>query len=293
MHVRVRSVVAVAAVTLVAGVVNAGAGATWPGPSPVYLALGDSWAAGWNADSPSESYVEQVRTQLQERWNCRRGWRQQRSSPCTHLQLVNLAQPGATTPDLIAAQLPTARRLLRARNRNRTARDDVHVVTLHVGGAEGISAAAAGCVNGVDPACISTLHTVVQAYRRDLERVLSELRVAAGPRTRIAIGTYDVAPCPPSRSPVSREIATTLLGGGDLLVDGLHDVMRAVAPKHDVHVAEVAGTLTAADWSPDCLHPDNLGHDKITNAFLAVLPSPDPAGALRADAAGFAARRTG
>ena len=47
--------------------------------------------------------------------------------------------------------------------------------------------------------------------------------------------------------------------------------MRATAARYDVEVAEVFGDLAANDWVGDCLHPDDSGYDKVTDAFLEVL----------------------
>lgn len=65
---------------------------------PLYIVLGDSWAAGVGASAPSEGYVPQVHAALQRKLHCRTGPGRRRG--CQQLALVNLAQTGATTPSL-------------------------------------------------------------------------------------------------------------------------------------------------------------------------------------------------
>ena len=91
------------------------------GLNPAYVALGDSWAAGFGASSPSEGYVPQLRAAVQLKLHC--GPRRRRG--CKRLELVNLAQGGATTPSLIETQLPAAIALLEERNRDHDRRNDV------------------------------------------------------------------------------------------------------------------------------------------------------------------------
>ena len=62
------------------GVSAAAAGARGgsAGRAPVYLALGDSWAAGVGASAPNEGYVPQLHAALQRKLHCTRaaaaGW---------------------------------------------------------------------------------------------------------------------------------------------------------------------------------------------------------------------------
>jgi hypothetical protein len=84
---------------------------------PVQLALGDSWAAGFGATPPeTEGYVPQLHEVLKRDYNCSPAASPNAKGGCKHLQLVSVAVPGATTPTLIANQLPQASEILRARN---------------------------------------------------------------------------------------------------------------------------------------------------------------------------------
>jgi hypothetical protein len=69
------------------------------------------------------------------------------------------------------------------------------------------------------------------------------------------------------------QLGALVLEGGGPLPQGLHDIIRATAARHDVDVAEIYGDLALDDWfgGSDCLHPDDSGYDKVTAAFLETL----------------------
>ena len=261
-----------ASLLIVAGVVSvASAAGKRPGPArgmPVYLALGDSWPAGGGASAPSEGYVPQLNTKLRRRFDCRRHASRSRRG-CKHLQLVNLAQGGATTPSMIETQLPAAVALLTERNRDRNRRNDVKVVTLHIGGNDVVFPILGACSVAIDANCVAAFRAAMDAYRSDLGVALTSLRAAAGTKARIVIGTYDntfVPPCPLSTA------LGELIGEGSATVgDGFRDVIYDVAERHGVEVADVGGRLGPADLVGDCLHPNDSGHDKVTRAFVEVL----------------------
>jgi lysophospholipase L1-like esterase len=254
--------------------------------APVELSLGDSWAAGTRATPPSEGYVPQLNEALKDDFNCSGEALEQGKAGCPQLQLVNLAVPGATTPTLIANQLPAAEGLLESRNGNRDPRDDVEVTTLHIGGNDVTQPIIAACLTqdfiltGVlnETPCLSTINALFNTYRANLTTVLSALRNDAGDDARIVIGTYDnpiFPPCPLAAIPRANQLAAIVLEGDFLqLALGLHDIMREVAANYGVEVAEVYGDLSPGDWFGDCLHPNNLGYDKVTDAFLEALGLP-------------------
>jgi lysophospholipase L1-like esterase len=232
---------------------------------PLYIAMGDSWAAGFGASAPSEGYVPQLHAALRHTLHCA-PWRRH---GCKHLELVNLAQGGATTPSLNATQLPAAVELLESRNGDRSRRNDVKVVTLHIGGNDVVGPILGGCPGAIDPACVSAFGAAMAQYRRDLDATFAALRAAAGRRTRLVIGTYDQMFVPPC--PLSAPINDFFLEGGPPVGDGADDVMRQVAHRHRGKVAEVVGRFGAGDRVGDCLHPSDSGYDKVTQAFLEVL----------------------
>jgi hypothetical protein len=166
-------------------------------------------------------------------------------------------------------QLPTALALLRARNGDHSRRNDVKVVTLHIGGNEVVGPILGGCPGAIDAACVHAFRSAMAQYRHDLDATFAALRDAAGHRTRLVIGTYDMMFVPPC--PLSAPINNFIPEGGAPVGSGLHDVMRRVARRHDGEVAEVVGRFGPGDRVGDCLHPSDSGYDKVTQAFLEAL----------------------
>lgn len=264
----------VCAVLLVgAGTAAAKRTALVPG-EPVMIALGDSWAAGVGA-APGNGYVPRLHAALQERYGCLPARADQAVDKCKQLQLAALAVGGATTPTLIAGQLPAARTLLADRNHDRNPRDDVEVITLHIGGNDVTGPIVAACLGGLTPGCVATIQAELAAYRADLETLLSALRAAAGPGAAIVLGTYDnpIATCTLGTVPGAIALGELTLEGGGPIPAGLHDIMREVAAEHDVLIASVYGRLAPADWvgGNDCLHPRDSGYAKVVTAFLQAL----------------------
>jgi lysophospholipase L1-like esterase len=243
---------------------------------PVQLSLGDSWAAGFGATVPSEGgYVPRLHQALRERFDCSPSQAAKAHPGCKHLQLVNLAIGGATTPTLIERQLPDAVELLESRNADDNPRNDVELVTLHIGGNDVTNPIIAACLGGLTPACLQTIQNEFAAYRSDLEIALSTLRSAAGPETPIVIGTYDnpIATCFLGQVPGAIQLGALALEGGGPIAEGLDDIMRDVGADHGVTVAEVFGDLEPDDWlgGQDCLHPDDSGYEDVALAFLEAL----------------------
>jgi lysophospholipase L1-like esterase len=246
---------------------------------PVMLALGDSWAFGFGASVPSETgYVPLVYHGLQEGFNCSPSERQREkggNKGCKHLQLLNIAVGGATTPTLIAGQLPEATALLEDRNGDRNPRNNVEVITISIGGNDVTTPILTACLSGPGPGCIQTIQTEFAAYRSDLDTALSRLREAAGPDARIVLNTYDnpIPTCFVNAFPGASFLAGIVLEGGPGVPQGLHDIMREVAADYGVEIAEVFGDLAPQDWlgGQDCLHPRDSGYAKVAQAFLEVL----------------------
>lgn len=231
---------------------------------------------GYGAEVPSEGgYVARLHEVLQDRYDCLPSARSHPDHGCKQLQLVNLAVGGATTPSLIAGQLPAATSLLEARNHDHNPRNDVEVITLHIGGNDVVGPIVAACIGGPTPSCFETIAAELAAYRDDLDAALSRLRAAAGDRTRIVIGTYDnpVPTCDLAAVPGAVELSALVLEGGPGVPQGLDDIMRDVGADYGVEVAHVYGDLAPQDWlgGSDCLHPDDSGYAKVAAAFAEVL----------------------
>ena len=140
-----------------------------------YLALGDSWAAGYQyaqGDDPTGGYAGHVLDAVRQ------------DQPKT--KLVNLACSGATTTSLISGggctydegtQLAQAVEFLHAHARN------TRLVTLDIGGND-----IAKCAYvGLAPSCVGPAMTTL---RTNVPQILSTLRYAAGPDVQIVLLNY-------------------------------------------------------------------------------------------------------
>lgn len=279
------TVILIAAVGMLAasGAAPATAGQdTTPG-LPVYLALGDSWAYGQGAADPSVGgYAPQLSAALQADLDCLPARSEAARDGCSHLQFVNLGRgatdelPGVTAPLVEAEQLPVAIPMLEARNQDANPRNDVEVVTLHVGGNDVSGPIQQACIAGFSESCVVTVITEMAQFEADLSAVVGQLRDAAGPGTPIVLGTYDnpVPYCDLGWIPGAAQLGALVLEGTpDGALDGVHDVVRRVAAAHGAEVAEVFGTFAPTDFvgGADCLHPSDAGHDEVTGAFLDTL----------------------
>lgn len=273
-----------AASILVTGLIAAPAVAGDTEPAlPIYLALGDSWAAGEGATNPAtEGYVPQLFAALQRDLDCLPAKSDNAADGCKHLSLINLGRsgdaehPGVTAPIVAAEQMPTALALLSDRNQDANPRNNVEVITLHVGGNDVTGPAIAACLGGFDGNCMGTLITEMAVLEDDLRNVVGQLREAAGPDTIIVLGTYDspVPYCYLGPIPGAEQLGDIVLEGIGTL-DGIHDVVRRVADEYDAEVAEVFGQLGEGDFvgGTDCLHPTSAGYDHVTDAFRAAIGS--------------------
>jgi lysophospholipase L1-like esterase len=245
--------------------------------NPIQLSLGDSWGFGVGAAVPAEGgYVPRLNEQLKAGFDCSPS-PNPKDKGCKRLGLVNLSVGGATTPTLIADQLPTATSILQQRNGNSNPVDNVEVVTVSIGGNDVTNPIIGACLGGITLPCLGVISSEFAAYQADLTQALSALRTAAGPDARIVIGTYDngIANCFLGAVPGATLLAALVLEGGGPgpLANGIHDIMRSVGAAYDVEVAESYGDLVSSDWvgGADCLHPNDAGYTKVAQSFADVL----------------------
>jgi lysophospholipase L1-like esterase len=234
-----------------------------PSPSPVpvtdptLLALGDSVAAGVGAGDPaSDGYVPVLAELLSERLGCDRG-----AVEGCPVRVRNLAVPGATTETLLRDQLPVALEALGG--------GGVRVLTVTVGGNDVFGPILQACARTPEaPSCAEAVRAALAGVDQGLDRLLGELRRAAGPATTVAVMTY-YDPLPACRLAPLSPLAQQVLEGtaGD---DGLNDVLRARAAEHGAVAVEAGERLSApGDFvgGLDCLHPSTSGHARIAEAF--------------------------
>lgn len=224
------------------------AGVSLPnGEGGVYLALGDSVAAGSGASEPAGTgYAAIVRDALQERYG--------------ELELVSLAVAGHTTQDLIDQQLPVAL--------ERLAQGDVRVVTVTISGNDlGEYAADPACVGDPSvPEC--PLENGLLEVEARLSTILGALR-EAGPDAAIVIQLYPNL-FSGTGHPLTRQ--------ADVAFGLLNGVIESVAERHNVAVADPRVAFEGSgnrlthlmDPTPDA-HPNDEGYRAIAEAFLGVL----------------------
>jgi lysophospholipase L1-like esterase len=247
--------------------------ASGPPQPAVYLALGDSVAAGIGASSSETGYVAVLHDTLTDARNCGEG----EALGC-RLSLVSMAVPGATTTSLIgrageSSQLSDAVALLRARNSDRPPVDDVKLVTLTIGGNDVFGPVLGACAG--DPGtelCQATIAGRLALVAQNYDLILSALRTAAGGDTTIAVMTY-YNPLPACRLAPLSPLAEQVLEGGGGLAAGLNDIIRQSAARHGAVVVETAAVVGPDDLvgGTDCLHPDDSGHADIAAAFAEAV----------------------
>jgi lysophospholipase L1-like esterase len=181
---------------------------------------------------------------------------------CGAMQLEQLAQPGATSADVLAEQLPAALTAIAAGN--------VRVVTLDVGGDDGIAQAAA-CAGGLSPACLEAAQGVLATFQEQFAAILAQLREAGGGSLRIIVLAYD-NPLRACDEAALAPLADIFLEGGPGIEAGLNDIIRTTAATYDAGVADAFGLFSNGDLvgGSDCLHPADSGYAIIAQQFAAV-----------------------
>jgi lysophospholipase L1-like esterase len=273
-----RVAVVVAGILLLGLLAGSGPARAEPDPAPIgrplYLALGDSLAAGVGASNPGVTgYVPQFYELLRQQLACQPAGR----PSCRSLALRNLGVGGATSTTLIATQLPEAVAELEARNGDRNPHNDVQVVTIDIGGNDLFGVVSSSCAAGPSPECAALIQARLEAFAANFTQILGELRAAAGPDTVIVAMTY-YNPLPSCQLASLAPLADAVLEGGGGVTVGLNDLIRSIAAAHGVLVAEAYGQLGPGELvgGSDCLHPNDAGYQVITEAFAAALTEAQP-----------------
>ncbi|MGY1665954.1 SGNH/GDSL hydrolase family protein [Geodermatophilus sp. SYSU D00696] len=198
----------------------------------VYLALGDSVAAGVGAVPYVTGYPELLEARLDAGYNPAAD----RATPHAPVdfELVNLAKGGATTSTLRDQQLPAALKLIKDRNGDRNPRNDVEVITVTIGGNDVFAPVTVACILTATPTgCQATVDAALAGVAARLTEILSKLVVAAGPDTEVVVTTYynPIGSCDLGRNPAAPAVADVVLEGGAVpgvlsVQAGLNDVIR-------------------------------------------------------------------
>jgi lysophospholipase L1-like esterase len=273
---------AAAAAALVVPLVQAPATAAPPAPA-LYLALGDSVPAGFGVPQ-GQGYVELLGSRLSDDRACGKG-----PAPGCRLTAENAAVSGARIGydrafDLLAGQVPHAETVLRARNGNATAVDDVRLLTVTIGGNDVVNPIIQACAGGLNATCVARINERFEYLGDRYDEALSRLRSAAGPRTTIAVmGYYNglVAPCPAAAIPGMSVLAPLVLEGGVPGVStSLNGVIRDAAAVHGAVYVPTVDVVGPGELLGDCLHPNVEGHQVIAERFQDLLANkvPTPVG---------------
>jgi hypothetical protein len=289
---RIPGIVAALALVVAASGGTAAVAASPPPPvpvRPVYLALGDSMAAGQNSAAPEDDIAAYWRTV--DAWK-RNGYvtpfakylhheldclpeSAKASEQCGQLDVINLARsavppsdgdpgkPGVTAQAVIDEQLPVAEALIAARNGDDNPRNDVEVITLTVGGNEIFDAFRTG-----DPVAIAA---AIGTFADDYTAILARLRTAAGPGVQILTMTYfnplwycDSGYDPNVVAPPADYVLEAMpIAPG---VFGFNGLIEAVSAAFGAVPADTYGALGAGDFS-DCKHPNTAGYQDVLAAF--------------------------
>lgn len=283
---RFRGMVAALALVIAGSGGTAAVAASPPPPvpvRPVYLALGDSIAAGQDSAAPEDNlaaywrtvdawkrhgYVTPFSTYLKHEVNCLPGTADA-SDQCGSLDVINIARsavpasdgnaglPGVTSQAVIDEQLVPAEQLIALRNGDDNRRNDVKVITLTVGGNEIFDAFRTG-----DPGVISA---AITTFAGNYTQILTRLRAAAGPDVPILTMTYfnplrycDTGLPPEMVEPVAAQADTVLMA--------FNGVIKAISAGVGAVPADTFGDLGAGDLF-DCKHPNAAGYADIVAAF--------------------------
>lgn len=236
--------------------------------APVYLALGDSLAFGVGAsDEATTAYVPLVYNALRETL-----------PDGADLQLANIGVSGATSTTMVETQLPVALSLLERHNLDNDPANDVKIITIDIGGNDAFKPLRDVCATGLSDTCVQAVGEVFATFTQNLTTTLGQLR-AADPDVPIAIMTNfnTLIACEQQASAPAADLV--LEGTPDGSMPGMNDIIREVAAGTGVLVADTYGQIGAEDLvgGTDCLHPNDAGHQKIADAFLAAIAGTAPA----------------
>lgn len=218
---------------------------TETGPGDVYVALGDSLAAGFIVSDPHMAYVARITQALQQK------------NPA--LTVRNFAVPGETSSSMLRRQLPQAIAFIKAQQ---AAGKRVSPFTLDIGGNDGQAVAQAS--NEVRQRTIASIET-------NIDTALAQLVDATtdnGKRTAdIAVMTY----YNPFLGDVSDQTTNAYWG------DQLNQAIKRAAARHGVAVADVATPFAGGNvyrytyLASGDVHANNDGHEVIAEQFLKAL----------------------
>ncbi len=251
-------------------------GATPSQSSPLYLALGDSLAAGVGASEPAQTgYVGLVFDALQT----------EPASPYgeSELTLLNLGDPGETTTSMLASggQMEKALAEIESRRDDSAAGNEIAVITIDIGANDFIPLILSDspCLpNPLAEACQQAAASALTTFRSNFADIMRRLRAAAGPEVEIvAVGLYN--PLSGSGGPFDAV--------GDAAIELFNRTVAEAAAEPDIQarLADVfplfqnrGSELTHIAEVPPDVHPNDGGHYLMAQVVVTALGL--PAGAV-------------
>ena len=215
------------------------------GPGDVYVALGDSLAAGFVVGAPEEAYVARVASAIRAR---------------QPIEVRNFAVPGETSASLLRRQLPTALAYI---DEQRAAGRRVSPITIDIGGNDLLRAR---------PLDSDARRALLVEVERNIGATLDQLRDATGSllggrQSDIAIMTYYNPFLGNSTDPASDAYWSMQL----------NQAIQRAAEARGVAVADVASAFAGGNvyrytyiTSGD-IHANADGHGLIAERFLLAL----------------------
>jgi acyl-CoA thioesterase-1 len=238
--------------------------------SPLYLALGDSLAAGVGASDPAETgYVDLVYDALL-------------TDPAyfNNLTLMNLGDPGETTTSMLASggQMDEALRQIEGRRDDGIAGNEVAIITLDIGANDFIPLVLGDspCLpNPLAEACTQAATSALTTFSSNFSDITRRLRAAAGPEVEIVVlGLYN---------PLSGS-GGTFDAVGDAAVELFNSTVAAAATDSDATFADIftyfdgrGAELTHTAETPSDVHPNDDGHYLMARAVVEALGLPGEA----------------
>jgi len=253
---------------------------------PGYVALGDSIDFGVGASVPDNAYVNQFHAFLEEEHFKR------------EVDHQNLSVVGATSADILRDQT------LDAIVFNAEHLFQKKVMTLGSGGNDLLafikSPEFAPCATGDQAGCQANLGVVIKAYAANLDETMKRLRFLASQKNAVILARTQyngfVQPSCSVNGAIDKNgqvflpaaQVRALINLGFLALEGavqdpsvtndpfpgLNDVMRTTAKKYGAITVDIARPFLLAAQSGqellirDCIHPNDAGHDLITDIAI-------------------------
>lgn len=200
-------------------------------------------------------------------------------------QVLNLGHGGDTSGELMEhGHLEQALAEIRARDSDDRPDNDVRLVTITIGGndmldlffnyvARGRCADRAAFLSSQE--CLGLFRVTLDSLERNLDTVLSLLREALPQAAIVLFTLYNPFS---GRDPNVGPLGDLALEGeaGTPVPEGVNDVLKAVAQRHAVLVADVFPPFEghgAELVSADGIHPNDRGYQVMADVALAVLAS--------------------